>query len=201
MNWLRHRGARTTFIIFGCVGFMVLLALGIAWAAEEAGHDGHSMWPDFFYRLLNFIFMVGVLVFLVKKLNLKGYFTKRTENIANTLRDLEEKKKEAEKTYEEYKQKLARLEEETDRILQEYVEQGEREKAKIIANAEKAAAEIREQTDLAIEQEIKSAKEDLQREIAELSVTAAETLLKEKIAEEDQKKLVDDFMTKVVEAK
>ncbi|MGD8923841.1 MAG: hypothetical protein PVG64_02865, partial [Syntrophobacterales bacterium] len=90
---------------------------------------------------------------------------------------------------------------ETDRILQEYVEQGEKEKAKIIANAEKAAAEIREQTDIAIEQEIKSAKTELQREIAELSVTAAEAMLKEKIGDKDQQKLVDDFMKKVVEAK
>ena len=56
-------------------------------------------------------------------------------------------------------------------------------------------------TDLAIDQEIKSAKEGLQAEIAELSVTAAEALLKEKIGAEDQQKLVDDFMKKVVEAK
>jgi len=198
MNRLRQNGGRTVLIVLGCLAIVVLLALGNAWAAEEGGH---SMWPDFWKRVLNFTIMVAVLVFLFKKLDLKAYFTKRTANIANTLRDLEEKKKEAEKTYEEYKQKLARLDEETDRILQEYIEQGEREKSKIIANAEKAAAEIRQQTDLAIAQEIKSAKESLQQEIAELSVTAAETLLKEKIAEDDQKKLVDDFMTKVVEAK
>jgi F-type H+-transporting ATPase subunit b len=198
MNRLRQKGGRTTFILLGCVGLVVLLALGNAWAAEE---HGHSMWPDFLQRVLNFTIMVAVLVFLFKKLNLKQYFTKRTENIANTLRDLEEKKKEAERSYQEYKQKLARLDEETDRILQDYIEQGEREKSKIIANAEKAATDIRQQTDLAIAQEIKSAKESLQREIAELSVTAAETLLKEKIADDDQKKLVDDFMTKVVEAK
>jgi F-type H+-transporting ATPase subunit b len=149
-------------------------------------------------------------------LNVKAFFTKRTESIANTLNELEVKKKEAEKTYEEYKQKLSQLDKETDRILQEYIEQGEREKTRIIANAEKAAAEIRQQTDIAIEQEIKIAKEGtdiaieqeikiakegLQQEIAELSVTAAEALLKEKIGEEDQQKLVDDFMTKVVEAK
>jgi F-type H+-transporting ATPase subunit b len=199
MNRLRQKvGRRTTLILVGCLGLVVLLALGNAWASEEGGH---SMWPDFWQRVLNFTIMVAVLVFLFKKFNLKGYFTKRTENIANTLRDLEEKKKEAERTYQEYKQKLSRLDEETDRILQDYIEQGEREKSKIIANAEKAAADIRQQTDLAITQEIKSAKESLQREIAELSVTAAETLLKEKIADDDQKKLVDDFMTKVVEAK
>jgi len=198
MNWLRQKGSGTMIVLLGCCGLALFLSTGAAWAATEGGH---SMWPDFFYRLLNFSIMVAVLVFLFKKLNLKGYFTKRTETISNTLRDLEEKKKEAEKTYEEYKQKLARLDEETDRILKEYIQQGEKEKAKIIANAEKAAAEIRKQTDIAIEQEIKSAKEGLQREIAELSVTAAEALLKEKIGDEDQKKLVDEFMTKVVEAK
>jgi F-type H+-transporting ATPase subunit b len=198
MSWLRQKGVGTNFVTLCCCALTVLLSTGMAWASSEGGH---SMWPDFFYRLLNFTIMVAVLVFLFKKLNLKGYFTKRTENISNTLRDLEEKKKDAEKTYEEYKQKLARLDEETDRILKEYIDQGEREKAKIIANAEKAAVEIRQQTDIAIEQEIKSAKEGLQKEIAELSVSAAEALLKEKIGDKDQKKLVDDFMTKVVEAK
>jgi F-type H+-transporting ATPase subunit b len=197
MNWLRQRGASRILATLGCCGFVLLLPVGVAWAAE----GGHSMWPDFFYRLLNFSIMVGVLVLVYKKLNLKGFFTKRTEKIANTLNELETKKKEAEKTYEEYKQKLAQLDKETDRILQEYIEQGEKEKAKIIANAEKAAAEIREQTDIAIEQEIKSAKTELQREIAELSVTAAEAMLKEKIGDKDQQKLVDDFMKKVVEAK
>jgi F-type H+-transporting ATPase subunit b len=176
---------------------MVLLFIGMAWAAEE----GHSMWPDFWKRVLNFAIMAGVLIFLFKKFNLKGFFIKRTEKIAHTLNELETKKKEAEQTYQEYREKLAQLDKETDRILQEYIEQGEREKARIIANAEKAAAEIQQQTDMAIEQEIKSAKEDLKREIAELSVAAAETLLKERIGNKDQKKLVDDFMTKVAEAK
>jgi F-type H+-transporting ATPase subunit b len=176
---------------------MALLFTGIAWASEA----GPSMWPDFWQRVLNFAIMAAVLIFVFKKFNLKGIFTKRTESIANTLSELETKKKEAEKTYEEYKARLSQLDKETDRILQDYVEQGEREKARIIANAEKAAAEIREQTDVAIEQEIKRAKEGLQREIAELSVTAAEVLLKEKIGDVDQKKLVDDFMNKVVEAK
>ena len=197
MNWLKQGGAGRVFSTLGRCSFILLTWAGMAWAAE----GGTSMWPDFFYRLLNFSLMVAVLIFVYKKFNVKGFFSKRTETIANTLSELETKKKEAEKTFEEYNAKLAQLDKETDRILQEYVEQGEREKAKIIAQAEKAAAEIREQTDIAIEQEIKSAKEELKKEIAGLSVTAAEALLKEKIGEEDQKKLVDDFMTKVVEAK
>ena len=197
MNGLKQGGANRVLTTLVWSSFLLLLWAGMAWASE----GGPSKWPDFFYRLLNFSIMVGVLIFLFKKFNLKGFFTKRTESIASTLNELEAKKKEAEKTYQEYSQKLARLDQETDRILKEYIELGEKEKAKIIANAEKAAAEIREQTELAIEQEIKSAKAELQREIAELSVTTAEAMLKEKIGDDDQHKLVDDFMTKVVEVK
>ncbi len=201
MNRLTQKGIHRFLVTLSWCTFVVLWTMGLAWAVEGGEHGGPSMWPDFLYRLLNFSIMVGLLILVYKKFDLKGFFTKRTEKIASTLDELESKKKEAEKTYEEYKQKLAQLDIETDRILQEYIEQGEREKARIIADAEKAAAEIREQTDIAIEQEIKSAKTELQREIAELSVTAAETMLKEKIGEEDQQKLVNDFMAKVVKAK
>ena len=200
MSRLKQRGLHALLHIVCYSVVVVLLWMAVAWAAEGGGHGGSSKWPDFFYRVLNFGIMVGVLYFLLRK-PIKQFFSKRSETIANTLSDLETKKREAEKTYEAYKQKLAQLEEETDRILQEYAEQGEREKARIIANAEKAALEIREQTEIAIAQEIKSAKVELQREIAELSVTAAEAMLREKIKEEDQQKLVDDFMEKAVEAK
>jgi F-type H+-transporting ATPase subunit b len=198
MSWPKRSRTRRLLATIGWCSSVILMTAGVVWASSEGGH---SMWPDFWQRVLNFAIMAGALIFIFKKLNVKAFFTKRTESIANTLNELEVKKKEAEKTYEEYKQKLSQLDKETDRILQEYIEQGEREKTRIIANAEKAATEIRQQTDIAIEQEIKIAKEGLQQEIAELSVTAAEALLKEKIGEEDQQKLVDDFMTKVVEAK
>jgi F-type H+-transporting ATPase subunit b len=197
MSWPKRNRARRLLATIGSCSFAILMTAGVVWASE----GGQSMWPDFWQRVFNFAVLVTALIIIFKKLDVKSFFRKRTESIANTLNELEVKKEEAEKTYEEYKQKLSQLDKETDRILQEYIEQGEREKARIIANAEKAAAEIRVATDRAIEQEIKSAKEGLQAEIAELSVTAAEALLKEKIGAEDQQKLVDDFMKKVVEAK
>jgi F-type H+-transporting ATPase subunit b len=199
-GWSKHSGAYRVAAVVGCCSLVVLLFVGMGWAAEAEGHGGPSKWPDFFYRLLNFTLMVVILYVLARK-PIRQFFANRTVKIRGTLSELEEKKQEAEKKYQEYSEKLAQLDKETDRILQEYVEQGEREKAKIVANAEKAAAEIRELTEITIQQEVNNAKAQLQREVAELSVAAAEKMLKERIEEEDQQKLVDDFMTKVVEAK
>jgi len=189
-------GLRGVAGALGAGGLLVLLWAGTVWAAE----GGASKWPDFWYRVLNFVLMAGILVFVARK-PIREFFAKRTQTIANTLTELEAKKKEAEKTYQAYKQKLVELDKETTRILEEYRAQGEAEKAKIIAAAEKSAAEIRAQADRAIQQEIASATLALKREVAELSVAAAEKVLKERIGKEDQQRLVKDFTTKVVEAK
>jgi len=196
MKRTRGKGLRGVTGALGAGGLLVLLWAGMAWASE----GGASKWPDFWYRVLNFVLMAGILVFVARK-PIREFFAKRTQTIATTLTELEAKKKEAEKTYQGYKQRLAELDKETARILDEYRAQGEAEKAKIIAAAEKSAAEIRAQADRAIQQEIAGATLALKREVAELSVAAAEKVLKERIGKEDHQRLVKDFTTKVVEAK
>jgi F-type H+-transporting ATPase subunit b len=200
---MRRRNGRRLREVIGALafsGFLFLAWAGVALAAAEASHGGASQWPDFWYRVLNFALMAGLLFFLLKK-PLREFFTKRTRTIANTLADLETKKKEAEKSYREYSEKLAELDKETARILEEYRAQGEAEKAKIIAGAERSAAEIQAQAERAIQQEMKSATLALKREIAELTVAAAEKVLTEKVGKEDHQRLIREFTTKVVEAK
>ena len=174
MKRTRGKGLRGVTGALGAGGLLVLLWAGMVWASE----GGASKWPDFWYRVLNFVLMAGILVFVARK-PIREFFAKRTQTIATTLTELEAKKKEAEKTYQGYKQRLAELDKETARILDEYRAQGEAEKAKIIAAAEKSAADIRAQADRAIQQEIAGATLALKREVAELSVAAAEKVLKE----------------------
>ncbi|MBZ4658547.1 MAG: synthase subunit [Desulfacinum sp.] len=177
-----------------------VLAATAVLAAEGGGHGGGLPWKDFFLRLMNFAIMLAILVKLLKK-PVTNFFASRRENIQRLLTELEQQKKEAESKAAEYKAKLAALDKETEKILAEYIQEGEAEKRKIVEAAEKQAAYIKEQAKLAIQQEIKAAKESLQEEIAELSVNAAEDLLKKNIRPEDQDRLVDEFMTKAVEAK
>jgi len=179
----------------------LLLGLqSIAFAAEGGGHGGGLNWNDFLFRVLNFGIMAVVLIKLLRK-PLSKYFASRREDIQKMLDDLELKKKEAEQRCVEYKNKLLALEEETGKIVSEYIQEGEIERQKILATAERQAEYIKEQTQLSIQQEVKAARESLQKEVSELSVAAAEEILRKNMQAEDQERLVQDFMTKVVEAK
>lgn len=187
-------------------GLVALLALGsvvagadVVWASEAGGHQGLNWW-DFSLRLLNFVVLVGILTYLLKK-PLMNFLSTRREDIQKLLAELELKRKAAEEKSAEYNAKLASLEGETRKIVEELVAEGEAERQKIIDSAHKQAEYLKDQAQIAIQQEIKAARESLQSEIAEMSVAAAEDILRKNMQAEDQERLVRDFMAKVVEAK
>ena len=78
-------------------------------------------------------------------------------------------------------------------------EEGREEKARILAAARLAASRIKGEAEADIEREIKAAKEDLMREIAEISSSLAEDLIRANINEQDQQRLVEEYLTKVVD--
>ncbi len=189
--------------VLGSTGALVLLTLAfsaVCLAAEGAHGGGGSQFKDFLYRVLNFSILVGIMYYVSKK-PLANFLANRKESIRRTLQELELKKAEAEKKYEEYQGKLAALDEETKKIIEEYIEEGEREKQKIIEAARKQAQYIKEQAQFAIRQEVKMAKTELQKEIAEMTVKTAEEILKKNIKKKDHDRLIDEFRKKVVKAK
>ena len=189
--------------VMGSSGILVLsgfLFASVCLAAEGTHGGGGAQFKDFLYRVLNFSILVGIMYYVTKK-PLANFLANRKESIRRTLQELELKKAEAEKKYEEYQGKLAALDEETKKIIEEYIHEGEREKQKIIEAAEKQAQYIKEQAQFAIRQEIKTAKVDLQKEIAEMTVKTAEEILKKNIKKKDHDRLIDEFRKKVVKAK
>lgn len=185
-------------VMFG-VGLGVILYAGMAWAS--GGEGGHELnWTDFLLRVINTSILVAVLYKLLKK-PVTNYFRSRRENIQKLMEDMERQREEAERKCAEYKAKLAVLDKEAEKILQEYIAQGEREKAKIIEAAERQANYIKQQARLAIQQEVKAAKDELREEVAELTVKAAEDILRQRMDMGDQERLVEEFLVKVVEAK
>ncbi|MBW2621733.1 MAG: F0F1 ATP synthase subunit B [Deltaproteobacteria bacterium] len=206
---------RSLPLIFFLILFLSMFGLGMAWASSggsdeshgeaageahaDEGHGGISaekVW-DLVYRTMNFLAVVIILFFVLRK-PLGRFFSNRREEIAETLADLEKMKGEAEESYAKLEARLAEIEAERDSILAEYIADGEKEKEKIIANAEDMSSRIQTQAEKAIAQEIKKAKDALKREIAELSASMAEELVKDNISDQDQERLVEEYLDKVV---
>lgn len=169
-------------------------------AAHGGGHgEAHSkpwMVTDT-AKVLNFA-VLAIGLFLVLRKPVSQALSDRINGIKEELEDLETRKAEVERQLAEYNTKLATLDEEAEKVIAEYIRQGEEAKARILKEAESAADKLEEQAKKSIENEFKQAKENLQAEIVEKALVKAEQMVKEKISAEDQDRLVDEYLAKVV---
>jgi len=72
------------------------------------------------------------------------------------------------------------------------------EKAHLISAAEERAKRIREETAFVVEQQIKEAQVALRREVADSALRIAEETLRRGVTAEDQRRMVEGFMSEVV---
>ncbi len=192
-----RRYSRT--IIPAASTFLFIFA-GIALASSGGEHGAAAPkgWlPTDTYKVMNFAVLAIVLFYIARK-PVAEFFSSRVKAIKEELADLEAKKVAAEKSLAGYAQKMADLDQETQRIVETYVKQGEDAKQRILAEAEAQAAKLEESAKRNIEQEFKAAKLKLQQEIAEKALEQAELIVKGSINSEDQDRLVDEYLDKVV---
>lgn len=175
----------------------VLIFSGVAWSSS-GGENGPKGWvATDTYKVMNFTVLFVVLFFLLRK-PVAQALNGRIKGIRDQLDELEVKKKEAEKKLAEYNEKLSLLDKEAEKIVAEYIKQGNEAKARILKEAEAEAVKLEEQAKRNIENEFKQAKSKLQEAISEKALLKAEEILKSKITTEDQDRLVDEYLEKVV---
>ncbi len=180
---------------------LCILCAGPALAAGGGGGHGEAEPKGWIatdtYKVMNFAVLAIALFFILKK-PLSQALNARITGIKEELESLEKRKQEAEKQLEEYNQKLAQLDGEAEKLIQEYVRQGEEAKVRIINEAQSTAEKLEEQAKRHIEQEFKHAKNQLQAEVLQEALAKAEEIIKTKISSEDQDRLVDEYLEKVV---
>ncbi|WP_239446685.1 F0F1 ATP synthase subunit B [Mailhella massiliensis] len=172
---------------------LVLVSCQIASASE-----GHSLpWGDFLLRVINGAIFVGIIWYAAGKL-IKKFFTDRREGIVREMDDLAKRKAEAEANLAEVERRIADVEAECAKLLEEGRAQAERIKASILAEAEKQAAHIVEQAALGAEQEGKAELEAIRARMAETIVAEVKKSLLDRLDAKTHQKLIDKSLTKVV---
>jgi len=202
MNMENRTGGHWGLATLLSLGFNLVL-VGIALASEAAhggGHEGISpaKITDFTWRTVNFLVFAGILIKLVAK-PAKNFFGQRSQEIAQSIEDLEAKKAAAATALKEAEARLAEVAKEREGIIKQYMAEGEVEKAKILDKANVVAERLKGMASLTIQQEVRKATQSLREEVADLATKMAEDLIKEKATFADQQGLVEEYLKKVVE--
>ncbi|NDY71575.1 hypothetical protein DO021_08120 [Desulfobacter hydrogenophilus] len=191
-NWKKHLKVSATVVA-------LVAGTTVVWASGgghgETAH--HNVWHDVdTWKVLNFVVLALGCFFIAKK-PVAQFFSSRTKGIEEELTDLEQKKADAERKLAEYESRFRNLEQESEKIVEDYVKQGEEAKKRILAEAEAQAEKLEDMAKRNIEQEFKAAKALLKQEVAERAMEQAEALIKKSITTQDQNRLVDDYLKKV----
>lgn len=189
--------------VIGILLIVLMFSAGFVLAATGGEHgsgagSGAKGWVETdWFRVINFVVLAGILFFVLRK-PVAEALGSRIEGIKAQLADLEAQKEDAEKKLTAYNEKLSQLEKEAEKIVSDYIQQGNEAKARIMQEAEAAAEKLQSQARRNIEHEFERAKQQLQQEVLENSLVKAEEIIKGKITAKDQNRLVDEYLAKVV---
>jgi len=192
INWKKHLKVSATVVA-------LVAGATVVWASG-GGHGetaSHNVWQDVdTWKTLNFVVLVLGCFFIAKK-PVAQFFSSRTKGIEEELTDLEQKKADAERKLAEYETRFRNLAQESEKIVEDYIKQGEEAKQRILAEAEAQAEKLEDMAKRNIEQEFKAAKMVLKQEVVGSAMEQAEALIKKSITTQDQNRLVDEYLKKV----
>ena len=140
-GWLRI-GAAFWGLVAG------LLLAGVAAASEAAAGGGHGgisaeKMQDLIWRTVNFVVFAAILIKLLAK-PAKKFFAQRSQDVATTLEEMAAKQAEFEAAVKVAEARLAEVAKEREKVIQQYMAEGEMEKAKILEKANLVAVRIKE---------------------------------------------------------
>ena len=201
MSMVSDRSKKIIVTLAYISAILLLASAGFASEGGEGAHhaDSGAQMKDFGWRVLNFAVLAGIIVWALKKANVRGSLAARQAEIEKSLRDAESARDAAEAKLSEYSVKLDQASKEIDELHAAIIREGEQEKARIIAEASSAAEKIVAQAAMSAEQETVKARNELRAEAARLAVELATGKLTGAIQKNDHDRFVGEYLDKVVQ--
>jgi F-type H+-transporting ATPase subunit b len=156
--------------------------------------------PQVLTQILGFLLMVWILRRYAWG-PVMGMLEARREKIAGEFAEAERRKAEAAELKAKYDAELRTIDAQARQKITEAMHEGQRLAAEIKAQAQKEAATRIERAVDEIEREREKAKELVKDQVIALSLRAAEKILRQKLDEPGQRKLVGEFIDEVEAAR
>ena len=183
--------------IFSVGVFFFLVSVGFAEAEGGVHHKPFNLNEEIF-KFVNTLIVIAILYKLLSK-PLKNFFHERREGIRKALEDSEKARIQAEKQLEEQRSKVADLEAELNIVRDEGEKELKKIRVKLEEDSEIQAKRLLDQASNAIELETKKALSEIQDEASKVAVDIAEDFLKKNLEEDDQTRLSEQYLNKIVD--
>lgn len=172
-------------------------------AHPTEGHGGEGEAPKTYFgipgwilKLANMLLFLGAIVYFVRK-PLKGAMAERSAAIRRAAEEAKERRAKADQMAGDIQARLAAIESEVKAIHQRAEAEGEKQKRDLVAAAEAEAAKILQAARNEVDNRLKHARHELTEYAGQLAAQRAEQILREKITEDDQKRLFQDSLQQV----
>ena len=124
-------------------------------------------------NLFNFIIFAGIIIFLIKKLDVKGSLEKGVEAVKESVEASEAAKKDSEEKLLTIDDKVSNIKNEIEEIISKSVENANTVGKQIIADANKTADNISENSKKLVENKTELLKNDILKRVSLASVEVA----------------------------
>ncbi|WP_458411670.1 F0F1 ATP synthase subunit B [Schinkia sp. CFF1] len=168
-------------------------------ASAEGAASGINV-GDIVYQLVAFI----VLLLLLRKYAfgpLMGIMKQREEHISNEIDAAEKSRKEAEKFAAQQAEALKAARQDAQELIESAKKLGEQQQKDIVEAAKVEATRLKDAAVKEIQQEKDQAIAALREQVASLSVLIASKVIEKELSEQDQQKLIDEYIKEVGEAR
>lgn len=144
-------------------------------------------------QIICFLIFLGIMrVFLWKRF--LAILDKRSQTISSEFKKIDEEKDAASRIKSEYEAKLSSIDAEAKVIIRDATVRANKLSDEIRAKAQIDSEKIVENARFNIAEELTKAKENLKTTIVNLTIQVAEKVIQEKLSEDDDRRLVEDFI-------
>ena len=150
-------------------------------------------------QILSFFLLLFLLrVFAWKKI--LGLLDQRKERISSQLGQIENTKLEIARLKADYEQKISNISNEAQAKINQAVEQAKAVSAQMRKKAHEEAQDIITDARAQVKYEVSKVQEQLKEKIVDIALGAARSVIQEKLTEDGDRKIVEDFIREVQKA-
>ena len=164
-----------------------------AWASAAEVENHVPPISQIWFPLANFLIFAFIIVYYAVP-PVRNFLRSRRDEVIAFIQEATAKKQQAEAIVQDYRGRLARLDQEVQAIRASLQAEGEREKTKLLNEAQILAAKIKEDTRFLADQEVKAARQKIREEMANQAEATARELIERHLSVTDQGRLVEDFI-------